>query len=188
LPLHLVVSGADRGGVAGEQPVDPAEHRILFVQQARNVQRRGGEQSGKRGIAAEADHRVGCVFAVQPLRLATPSDHRARGFEPADRPAAEPSGGQDVHRHTVEQPRESRAAVVGDQQHAVATALQLRGERVGRDHVAAGPSGSEDEIHAVRLSPLHFTTYGERVKYGFRRVKASSKPIAIDRASIELPP
>jgi hypothetical protein len=29
---------------------------------------------------------------------------------------------------------------------------------MGRDHMAAGPTGSENEIHAVRLSPLHFTT------------------------------
>jgi hypothetical protein len=29
---------------------------------------------------------------------------------------------------------------------------------MGRDHMAAGSSGSENEIHAVRLSPLHFTT------------------------------
>ena len=60
-----------------------------------------------------------------------------------------------IERHAV---RGAGAAVVGDQQHAMAAAFQFRRERVGRDHVAAGPSGSECEIHAVRLSPLHFTT------------------------------
>jgi hypothetical protein len=63
-----------------------------------------------------------------------------------------------MHRHALEQAREARAALVGNQQYAVAAPLELRGQRVRRDHVAAGASGSEHEIHVVRFSPLHFTT------------------------------
>ena len=77
---------------------------------------------------------------------------------------AEPSGGQDVDWHILEQPGEARAAVIGDQQHAVAAAPEFRRERMGRDHVSAGSSSGQDEVHVVKLSPLHFTTYGERVR------------------------
>ena len=99
------------------------------------------------------------MLAIEALGLARgPVTIDARRLEPADRPAAEPPGGKDVHRHAVEQAREARAAIVGDQQHAVPAAPQFRRERVGRDHVAAGPSGGEDEVHAVSCSPLHFTT------------------------------
>ena len=63
-----------------------------------------------------------------------------------------------MHRDVLEQARKPRAALVGDQKHAVPAALELRRERMGRDHVAAGSPGSEHEVHVVRLSPLHFTT------------------------------
>ena len=77
---------------------------------------------------------------------------------------------------------------ISDQHHAMTAGLKLGGEGVGRNHMSAGTPGSENEIHPGRQSPLHLTTYGERVRYGFRRVKASSKPMPIDSANIELPP
>jgi hypothetical protein len=46
----------------------------------------------------------------------------------------------------------------------VPAAAQFRRERVGRDHVSASTPSGQDEVHAVKLSPLHFTTYGERVR------------------------
>jgi len=40
----------------------------------------------------------------------------------------------------------------------MAAAFQFRGQRMSWNHVAAGPPGSEHEIHVVSDSPLHFTT------------------------------
>ena len=59
---------------------------------------------------------------------------------------------------SVKKAGKASAALVGDQQHSVAAALQFGGKRMGRDHMAAGSSGSENEIHVVSDSPLHFTT------------------------------
>ena len=143
---------------AGEQPVDPAQHRILFVQDRRNVERACGKQRRKGRIAAEADHRVGRELAVQRLGLPPPGEHRARRLEPADRPAAQPSGRQDVGRHILEQRRDLRPALVGDQHHAMAARLQLGGERVGRNHMPAGAPGGQSDVHPLNLSPPHFTT------------------------------
>ena len=93
-----------------------------------------------------------------------------------------------MHRHTLEKAGKASAAIVGDQQHAMAAFAQFRSERVRRDHVTPGASCGQNEIHQAACSPLHFTTYGERVRYGFRRVNARSKPMPIDRASIDDPP
>src|SRR5437879_744605 len=98
------------------------------------------------------------MLAVEPLRLRPPLDHRASRLDPADRTTAEPAGGENVHGNILEQAGKTRAAFVGDQQHAVAAALELRRERMGRDHMATGSPGSESEIHVVSDSPLHFTT------------------------------
>jgi hypothetical protein len=38
-----------------------------------------------------------------------------------------------VHGHALEQAGEARAALVGDQKHAVAAGLELRGQRVRRN-------------------------------------------------------
>jgi hypothetical protein len=42
---------------------------------------------------------------------------------------------------------------------------ELGRKRMRRDHVPASSTGGEYEIHyASAASPLHFTTYGERVR------------------------
>ena len=69
-PVDLVIGGRDRRGFAGEQAVDAAEHRILFVKHGRDPHRAGGEQRREGRIAAEADDRVGAVLAVEALGLA----------------------------------------------------------------------------------------------------------------------
>ena len=157
-PVDLVISNADRHRIAGKQAIDPAQHRILLVEHGRDVERAGREQGRKGGIAAEADHRVGTMIAIDVLRLRPPADDGVQGLEPADRTAAEPAGRKDMDRHVLEQAREARAAVVGDEQHLVPARLQFGGERVGRDHMSAGPAGGQDEVHVVSDSPLHFTT------------------------------
>src|SRR5690242_11689736 len=98
------------------------------------------------------------MLAIKPLCFPSALQDRSGGPEPADGPAAEPSGGQDMHGDALEQARKAGAAFICNQQHAVAAAFQLRGQRMRRNHMAAGSTGSEYEIHADRLSPLHFTT------------------------------
>ena len=152
------IGGGDRVDFAGQQAVDPAEHGILLVDDGRDLRRAGGEQRRQRRIAAEADHRLRAMVAYKRARLSPPGHDRSRRLDPAERPAAQPPGGQDMRDHPVEQPGNAGAALVGDQRDVVAARHQLRGERVGRDHMAAGSPGCESEIHPGRQSPLHFTT------------------------------
>ena len=124
-----------------------------MLHRARREQRRKGR------IAAEADHRVGPVLAVERLGLAAAraiTDAHALS-QPIGPPPSRPAGRMCTGTSS-NSAGEARAALVGDQQHAMAALLQLRGERMGRDHVPAGASGGQNEIHAVTLSPLHFTT------------------------------
>ena len=67
-----------------------------------------------------------------------------------------PPGRQDVDWDILEQGRDPCSARIGDQADAMAALLQLCGERMRRDHMAAGSAGGEDDIHA--RSPLHLTT------------------------------
>src|SRR6185503_9296900 len=115
-------------------------------------------------IAAEADDRIGPMIAVQALGLSPALHDGARRLQPTDGTSAEPPGRKDVHGHALEQAGEARAALVGDQEHAVAAGLELRSQRVRRNHMSTGSTGGENEIHAGSDSPLHFTTYGERVR------------------------
>ena len=98
------------------------------------------------------------MLAVQPFGLAAAACDVGQCLQPVDRSAAEPPGGQDVERDILEQAGKARTAHVGDQEDAVTPAVELRGQRMRRHHVAAGAPGSEHEVHVVSLSPLHFTT------------------------------
>ncbi len=157
-PLDLVISGGDCGCFPRKQAIDPPEHRILLVKQRRYPPRACGQQRRKRGIAAKADHRLRGMITVDRFRLAPPGEHRERPPGPAYRATAKPSGREHVHRHLVEQARNLGPARIGDQHHAVTAGLELGAKRMGRDHVAAGPTGSEHEVHSGTQSPLHFTT------------------------------
>ena len=106
-PLDLVIGGGDRIDPARHQPVDPAEHRILLVDQRRDAVAPRGEQSRARPDSrrSRSPPRAG-----RSRRAAAPSPGRsAIAFdrpEPADRPAGQPPGGQDMDLRLVEQARE----------------------------------------------------------------------------------
>jgi hypothetical protein len=145
--VDFSIGRRDRGGRSGQQAVDPAQHRILFMQDGGNPHRIGGEQRWKGRISAEADHRVGGELAIERLGLAPPGEHREKCLDPADESAAQPARGQDMGRHILEQRRDLRSAIVGDQHHAMAARLQLCGKRMGRDHMPAGAPGGEGNVH-----------------------------------------
>ena len=63
-----------------------------------------------------------------------------------------------MYRDILEQAGKASAPLVGDQQHAVTAAFQFRGQRMSWNHVSAGAASGQNEVHVVRLSPLHFTT------------------------------
>ena len=114
-PLDLGIGGGDRVDLAGHQPVDPAEHRILLVDQGRDAVALRREQRRERRIAAEADHRRGAEGLVEPRRHRAAGEDVARRPQPADRAAAQPPGREDMDLHALEQARDAGAAIVGDQ-------------------------------------------------------------------------
>jgi hypothetical protein len=61
-----------------------------------------------------------------------------------------------MDRNAIEQARNAGAPLVGDQRDMMAAPDQLFGQGVGRNHVAAGASGGENEM--PRHLPLHRTT------------------------------
>ena len=92
--------------------------------------------------------------------------------------------------HLLEQPRNARPAVVGDQRHPVPAHQQFLGERVRRDHVPPGPARGEDVVAGddAHLIPLLVTTKRFCCRCGFLRLNASSSPKPIASAIIEEPP
>ena len=65
--------------------------------------------------------------------------------------------GQHMHLDAREQARNARASGVGDQRNGVAATDQLLGERMRRDHMAAGAAGGEQE-EAFHRCLFHVTT------------------------------
>ena len=114
--LDLVIGGGDRIDPAGHQPVDPAEHRILLVEQGRDAVAPRGEQGRKGRIAAEADHRRRAEGLVEPR---APSPGRSRCCAPPcsqpTGPPREPPGGEDMdlaHCRTGPGMRAPRSSVI----------------------------------------------------------------------------
>ena len=59
---------------------------------------------------------------------------------------------------TFEQAREAPAPLVSDKRDMMAPFEKLGAQRMGRDHMAAGAAGGEDEVALDDHRPLHFTT------------------------------
>ena len=63
------------------------------------------------------------MLPVDALGLAAPAGDSTARLEPPHWTPAEPARGEDVNGDLVEQPGKAGAAIVGDQQYAVAAAL-----------------------------------------------------------------
>ncbi len=103
-PLRILIGQGDRIDLARDQPVDPAEHRILLMDGGRNAFRKRRQQSGHRRIAAETDHRRRTEGLVEFARHRPAAPHLAQRLGPADRPARKAPGGQDMRLDILEQP------------------------------------------------------------------------------------
>jgi hypothetical protein len=119
-PIDLGVGSGDRVDPAGHQPIDASKHRILFVNQGRDAVALRGEQGRQRRIAAEADHRGRLERLVHAGRHRPARNDVLQRLHPAERATGDAPGGQDVDRHLVEQVRNARAAIVGDERAMVA--------------------------------------------------------------------
>ena len=60
--------------------------------------------------------------------------------------------------HPVEQPRNPRAAIVGDERAAMPPRQQFLGQRMGGHHVPAGAAGGEDIVARFGHLRLAFFT------------------------------
>ena len=67
--INLLIGRPDRLRLAGKQAVDAAHHRILLMDQGRDLERACRKKRGECRIAAEADHCIGPVVTVEPFCL-----------------------------------------------------------------------------------------------------------------------
>ena len=176
-PLDLGESGGDGGHPGCQRGVGPAENGVLLVDHAGRAGPDRGEHGRQGGIAAEPDGGRRMEPRDQPARLQpaiAERGHAARGAsdaaaQMARRDAVDPGPGPVA---------ETGAAAIGDHRHGIAAAVELAGERRGREHVPAGAARGEDDGAGAhdRSSPMR------------RLVSASSSPMASATAISDDPP
>ncbi len=174
-----------------QEAVGAPDDAVLLVQHGRDAQQRRRQHGRHRRIAAEADD---CG------RLQTPQRHEgARDAEPQHerrlghlrRRAAGRRRGRDLHDLFGRKGRGDAAdARVGRQHHAGAEPLQGDGERFGREQVAAGAAGGDDDARRAGHRAGNADAAGRLTKAarGRRRVSAIRKPMASARDSSDEPP
>ncbi len=126
--LDIMIGDSDGIDARGHQPVDAAEYGVLFVEHARTFRRAGSEQTGQRGIAAEADDDGGVELADQVDPHTAALADRERGLEPADRAARYAACRQDMRFHLGRRARNPEPAVVTDQRDAMPARYQFARE------------------------------------------------------------
>ena len=129
-----------------QEAVGAPHDAVLLVQHGRDAQQRRRQHGRHRRIAAEADD---CGRLQPPQRQraradAEPQHERRLGH--LRRRAARRRRGRDLHDLLGRKARGDAAdARVGRQRHAGAEPLQGDGERFGREQVAAGAAGGDDD-------------------------------------------
>ena len=190
-PLDLAIGGSDRVHPPGEEAVDPAQHRVLFVNYAGDPGRSRRPQRRKGRIAAKADHRAGLEAVEQTQRHPLAFEDRLDPLGPVQRVLAQPPGRQDMRDQRMRLARQAAAAVVGDQRHVMPAPLQLYRQGKGRDQVPAGAAGRQDIVPgrtAHSLMPTLESLNRSRRMKGLRRVIESRKPTPRHSAMVEEPP
>ena len=198
-PLDFLVRRRDGIDALGQEPVDPSEYCVLFVDHRGDLCRSRGKQSGQRGIAAEPDHARWLEALEQAQRHPPPFPDRLGRAQPAERAALEFSGPQpsrreDVHGQRLGLAGDRRAARIGDQRHVVPARFQfLRQRERGQDVASSAARGehimARSSTHRRKASPNGSGgRVASRVRNGLRRVIASRKPTPAHSAIIELPP
>ena len=145
-------AAGDFGHPAGEKLIDPAQHTILFVDHARDMERPGGAEGGDGGIATEAYHDGGSVAAELPKCCEDASGDAERHHH-AGNDAAAREGGRgeddafDLRREAI---GIARPPCVGRKAHAPAFGDHCLSQRLGGEHVAAGaPCGDQENRRVV---------------------------------------
>ncbi len=184
----MVEGKRDPGRAAREQAIGAAEHGVLFVQDGLDAGALGRQHRRDRSVAAEADHDRGRQAAQDGARLEPAAHQLQRAARPRHQAAAGQAAGADVmHLDLGLAVAEALAARIGDERHAAAARDQLAGQRLGREHVAAGAAGGE---HDEGPGPVHdgFRRHDRSPRPTRRRVSASSMPMPSDSASSDEPP
>ena len=181
------IGGGDRVDPAGEQAVDPAQHRILLMDRGRDAVGQRAQQSGHGGIAAKADHGSRLERVVETASHRTAGQDRLQGAGPARRILGHAARRHDMDLRLIEDAGDLRAPLIGDEGDMMAARHQFLCHRMRGNHVTTRPAGGEDEVTGNAHRPLHLTTVCRPMK-GLRRVNASSRPTPIQSASIEEPP
>ena len=186
----LGIGGGDRVDPAGHQPVDPAEHRILLVDQGRDAVAPRREQGREGRIAAEADHRRGQEGLVEPQRHRPPGHDRLRTAlsQPTGPPASRPAGRIWTwtlsNRPGMRAPRSSVISATRCPRRSNSSASAWAGH-----HMAAGAARGEDIVARHHSEPAPSARHrAGRADAGCGGVKASSRPKPIASAIIDEPP
>ena len=192
-PQDIWISGGNRIDRTRSEPVDPAQYRILFVDDGRNIAAIGREQRRISRVTAKADDRRWLECFVKLHRHAATFENGACTTDPAARILGDTAGGKNMDLSFIDHAGNFLAARIGDQCHAMAAQDQLPRQRIGRDHMPAGAASREHimfgKTHtAIRPCSGHAEPYCERSRYGFRRVNASKSPIPMHKANIDEPP
>ncbi|MCY1171101.1 hypothetical protein D9M73_112010 [compost metagenome] len=189
----VFVRGGDRIHLVRDQPVDATEHGILLMHRRRDALIERRQERRQRRIATKTDHCIRPEALVELDRHRAALQHCRRRLDIADRPAAQPPGGQDMRLNALEQAGKAHPALIADQCDIMPALDQFRRQCCRRDHMPASAARRQNEMPCRAHTPLRcplprWAMYFDRVTKGLRRVNASSKPIPIDKAISEDPP
>ena len=144
---HRPGAAGDPVDAAREQPVDPAQHAVLLMDQPRQAQPPGRRQGRQRRIAAEACDTVGRIATELPDRLQNPRQDPERGHQLCLHPALSKSAGPEfdpLHR-LGKAARIAQTAPVGGQLHPPVAPQHLLGQSLGRKHMPASAPRRDDQ-------------------------------------------
>ncbi len=160
--MNISIGSCDGSDLAGDQPVDAAEHGILLVDDRRDALGEGAEQGRQRRIAAEADDGRGLEAVIELARHAAAFENLPAARDPAADAARQTPGGEHMRLHILEQAGKLRAALVGHQGDAMPARHQLLRDGMGRDHVPARAARRQHIVPEYAHRPLRLTTLEER--------------------------
>ena len=183
VPQQIGERRGDGDDARRQQPVGAPDHGIGVVDQRRHAApcRRQHRRHGR--IAAEADHRGGLQPADQRPGLDDAETERRGGSGHGDRIApAQRRAGDHVNRVVGEARRHSARPGGRSRDERRCRVDQRRRERFGREQMAAGPAGRDQDRRPVRPRPSHRRPAAsehspESCACGRSRVSAISMPM-----------
>src|SRR3546814_10340368 len=92
---------------------------------------------------------------VKPGGGGPPLADRLPRPEPAQRPARQRAGRDDMARHAIEQPRKFQPPLVGDKRDMMPPRAQNLAQHIGGHHMAAGADGRQHDRKRDRVHSFH---------------------------------